>query len=108
MITANIGRFGPYIRVEKSFISIKQLDPLTVTEEEANQKYEEYLSKSASREIKEFSGQLKVLNGPYGPYLTNGKKNVRLPKNIDPKDLTEAWAKELLAKKKTRYSHNKR
>ncbi len=108
VMTANIGRFGPYIRVEKSFISIKQFDPLTVTEEEANQKYEEYLSKSATREIKVFSSRLKILNGPYGPYLTNGKKNVRLPKNIDPKDLTETQAKELLAKKQTKYIRNKR
>lgn len=107
VIMANIGRFGPYILVEKKFISIK-LDPLSVSNEEANEIYEEYLTKTAEREIKEFSSQLKVLNGPYGPYLTNSKKNVRLPKNIDPKDLTEAQAKELLAKKQARYSRNKR
>jgi DNA topoisomerase-1 len=107
VIMANIGRFGPYILVEKKFISIK-LDPLSISSEEANELYEEYLTKTAEREIKEFSSQLKVLNGPYGPYLTNGKTNVRLPKNINPKDLTEAQAKDLLAKKQARYSRNKR
>lgn len=96
-IKANIGRFGPYVQVDKTFVSIKPLDPHTITEEEARQKYEEKLAKDAAKHIKEFAGGLKILNGPYGPYVTDGKKNARIAKDKDPSSLTEAAAKELLA-----------
>ncbi len=99
LITANFGRFGPYIKVEKQFISIKPLDPLTITEKEARDKYNEQQKKVAERNIQEFDSGIKVLNGPYGPYVTDGKKNARLAKRIDPKRITESEAKELLAKK---------
>lgn len=98
-ISANIGRFGPYIKVGQQFISIKPLDPLSITEKEAREKYNEQQKKLAERNIKEFDNGIKVLKGPYGPYVTDGKKNARLPKKIDPKKLTEAEAKVLLAKK---------
>ena len=101
IITANIGRFGPYIKVDKQFMSIKPLDAMTITEEEARQIYSEHKQKAAKRNIKEFACGIKVLNGPYGPYVTDGKKNARLPKQIDPKELTEDEAKELIAKKPT-------
>jgi len=96
-IRANIGRFGPYIQIEKMFVSIKPLDPHDITEEEAVEKYNEQLAKNAAKNINEFSGGIKVLNGPYGPYVTDGKKNVRLAKTVDPKKLTEEEAVELIA-----------
>ena len=99
IITANIGRFGPYIKINKQFISIKHFDAMTITEKEARQIYIEHQQKAADRNIKEFPNGIKVLNGPYGPYVTDGKRNARLPKQIDPKDLAEKKAKELLAKK---------
>jgi DNA topoisomerase-1 len=94
---ANIGRFGPYVVVGKTFVSIKPLDPHTITEEEARAKYEEKLAKDAAKHINEFKGGIKVLNGPYGPYVTDGKKNARIAKDVDPTKLTEADAKALLA-----------
>jgi DNA topoisomerase-1 len=97
-IKANIGRFGPYIQVGKTFVSIKPLDPHTITEAEARKLYTEKLAKDAAKHIKEFTGGIKVLNGPYGPYVTDGKKNVRIAKGTDPAKLTEAKAKELLEK----------
>ena len=96
-IKANIGRFGPYVQVDKTFVSIKPLDPRTITEAEARELYEQKLAKDAAKNIKEFSGGLKVLNGPYGPYVTDGKKNARIGKEQDPAALTEAEAKTLLA-----------
>jgi DNA topoisomerase-1 len=96
-IRANIGRFGPYIQIDKMFVSIKPLDPHTITEEEALEKYNEQLAKNAAKNINEFSGGIKVLNGPYGPYVTDGKKNVRLAKTVDPKKLTEKEVIELIA-----------
>lgn len=109
-IKANIGRFGPYIQVGKTFVSIKPLDPHTITEEEAREKYAEKLAKDAAKNINEFASGIKVLNGPYGPYVTDGKKNARIAKDVDPTKLTEEDAKELLEKapaKKGRYTRKK-
>ena len=96
-ILANIGRFGPYVQVEKLYVSIKPLDPFTVTLEEALEKYEAKLEQEKNRNIAEF-GTIKVLNGPYGPYVTDGKKNAKIPKDTDPKTVDEKQAKELLEK----------
>jgi DNA topoisomerase-1 len=95
-IKANIGRFGPYIQVDKTFVSIKPRDPHTITEGEARELYAEKLKKDAEKNIHDF-GKIKVLNGPYGPYITDGKKNARIPKEVDPKKLSEAEAKKMLA-----------
>ena len=96
-ITANIGRFGPYIQVGKTFVSIKPLDPFEIGEAEARTLYKEKLAKDAAKHIKEFKGGIKILNGPYGPYVTDGKKNARIAKEQDPAKLTEAEAKKILA-----------
>lgn len=96
-ITADIGRFGPYIKVGKEFTSIKDHDPLTITEANARQVLADKAQQAAERNIADF-GQVKVLRGPYGPYVTDGKKNARIPKSMDPEKLGEAAAKELLAK----------
>lgn len=96
-IKANIGRFGPYIQVGKTFVSIKPLDPHTVTEAEARELYAEKLKKDAEKFIQEFPSGIQVLNGRYGPYITDGKKNAKIPKDKDPKQLTEIECKDLLA-----------
>ncbi len=98
-IYANIGRFGPYIKVDSLYVSIKPNDPMTISLEEAQKFYEEKLEIEKNKHIKEFSG-ISVLNGPYGPYVTNGKKNARIPKSIDPKAITEEEATNLLEKAK--------
>ena len=96
-IKANIGRFGPYVQVGKTFVSIKPLDPHTITLEEALAAYAEKLAKDAAKHINEFASGIKVLNGPYGPYVTDGKKNARIAKDVDAATITEAEAKKLLA-----------
>jgi DNA topoisomerase-1 len=96
-IKANIGRFGPYIQVDKTFVSIKPLDPHDITEAEARKLYAEKLAKDAAKHINEFPSGIKILNGPYGPYITDGKKNARIDKKTDPAKITEAEAKKLLA-----------
>ncbi len=95
-IKANIGRFGPYIQVDKTFVSIKPLDPHTITEAEARQLYAQKLEKDAARNIAEFKNGLKILRGPYGPYVTDGKTNARIAKDQDPVALTEAEARAIL------------
>ena len=95
---ANIGRFGPYIQVGKLFVSIKPHDPMKITEEEARELYEAKLEKERNRVINTFPSGIQVLNGMYGPYISDGKKNARIPKDADPKKMTEQQAQELLAK----------
>lgn len=96
-IKANIGRFGPYIQVDKLFVSIKPLDPHTITEEEALELYAAKLKSEAEKNISDFGDGLKVLNGRYGPYITDGNKNAKIPKDTDPKSITEEQAKKLIA-----------
>lgn len=96
-IKANIGRFGPYIQVGKLFVSIKPLDPHTITVDEAKELYAAKLKTEAEKNIADFGDGIKVLNGRYGPYITDGKKNAKIPKDIDPKSITHEQAKKLVA-----------
>jgi DNA topoisomerase-1 len=96
-IKANIGRFGPYIQVGKLFVSIKPEDPRTITHQKAVELYEAKLKAEAEKNIADFGDGVKVLNGRYGPYITDGKKNAKLPKETDPKKITHEEAKKLLA-----------
>ncbi len=95
-IKANIGRFGPYIQVDKLFVSIKPEDPHTVTLEKALELFEAKLKAEAEKNIADFGDGIKVLNGRYGPYITDGKKNAKIPKDTDPKKITHEEAKKLL------------
>ena len=101
-IMANIGRFGPYIQVEKLFVSIKDYDPTKITEAEARTAYEAKLKAEKEKHINQFASGIKVLNGPFGPYITDGKKNARIPKETDPKKITEEQAKKMLAEAPTK------
>ena len=102
-IKANIGRFGPYIQVEKLYVSIKPHDPMKITEEEARELYADKLEKEANKNIQIFEKSgIKILNGPYGPYVTDGKKNARIAKDVDPTKISEKEAKEMIAKAPTK------
>ena len=96
-IKANIGRFGPYIQVGKLFVSIKPLDPHDITLEQALELYAEKLKSEAEKNIADFGDGIKVLNGRWGPYITDGKKNAKIPKDTDPKSITHESAKQMLA-----------
>jgi DNA topoisomerase-1 len=95
-IKANIGRFGPYIQIGKLFVSIKPLDPHTITLDEALELYKEKLKTEAEKNIADFGDGIKVLKGRYGPYVTDGNKNAKIPKNIVPEKVTIDQALELL------------
>lgn len=107
-IVANIGRFGPYIQVDKLFVSIKPLDPLKITEEEARKLYKQKLKKEAEKHINTFESGIQVLNGPYGPYVTDGKVNAKIPKDIKPEKLTEKAAAKLLKEAPAKGRFNRR
>jgi len=95
-IKANIGRFGPYIQVDKLFVSIKPLDPRTISLAEARDLYIGKLKAEAEKNIADFGDGIKVLNGRYGPYITDGTKNAKIPKDTDPKSITHEQAKALI------------
>jgi len=104
-IKANIGRFGPYIVIDKLFVSIKPHDPHTITLDEALELYEAKLKGEAEKNIADFGDGIKILKGRFGPYITDGKKNAKIPKDTEPASVTHEQAKELLTNtpaKKTR------
>ncbi|MBC6991955.1 type I DNA topoisomerase [Hymenobacter sp. BT491] len=90
-MTAAIGRFGPYIRHDSKFYSLtKEQDPHAITAPEAIELIEAKRKADAERLIKEFPERpdIQILNGRFGPYIVAGKKNVKIPKGEEPKDLT--------------------
>jgi len=95
-IKTNVGRFGPYIQVDKLFVSIKPLDPHTITLEEALKLYDEKLKAEAEKNIADFGDGIKVLKGRFGPYVTDGTKNAKIPKDIKPASITHEQAIEML------------
>jgi DNA topoisomerase I len=95
-ITANIGRFGPYVHAVKLFVSIKGHDPMTISEAEARKLIKQKQEAERKKVIADY-GKLKILNGPYGPYVTDGKTNARIPKGTKPESLDEKTAAKLLA-----------
>ncbi len=97
VIKANIGRFGPYIQVGKLFVSIKPLDPHDITLEQSLELYAAKLKSEAEKNIADFGDGIKVLNGRYGPYITDGTKNAKIPKDTDPKSITHEQAKQMIA-----------
>lgn len=106
-ITASIGRFGPYLKLGKKFVSLKEHDPLTISETQAREVIEASNKLAAERTVANF-GKLKILRGPYGPYITDGKKNARIAKEVDPTKLTEKEAAEMLAKAPSKGRYRRR
>ena len=105
-ITACLGRFGPYLNYgEKKNLSLKGLeekgqepyDPYTITFEQALPLVEQKKIIEANKVIQDFEEKgIQVLNGRWGPYVTDGSKNVKVPKDQDPKDLSLAECEEMI------------
>ncbi len=98
-IKVAIGRFGPYVQYgDKKFASIKDDDPYTVELPRAMELIRAKEELDANRIILDFADAgIQVLNGRYGPYITDRAKNAKIPKERDPKTLTLDECKELLA-----------
>lgn len=102
-IRANIGRFGPFIQIgtktkstKPLYVSLKEDDPHDITLERALELYQEKLRAEAEKNIADFGDGIKVLKGRFGAYITDGKKNVKVPKDTEPSSITHDQAKELL------------
>jgi DNA topoisomerase-1 len=93
-----IGRFGPYVKYGAKYVSLKEDDPYTVTLERALELIQAKMIADANRLIQDFPAEkIQVLNGRYGPYVTDKLKNARVPKDRDPKTLTLEECQALLA-----------
>ncbi len=108
-VSASIGRFGPYVRYGDKYVSIKGDDPYTIELPRALELVEEKKIIDANRIIQDFETEgIQVLNGRYGPYITNKEKNARVPKDREPKSLTLEECIELLAKAPVRGKRGKK
>lgn len=96
-VTAAIGRFGPYVRHDKAFVSIpKELTPQAITLEEAVKLIEDKREADKNKHIKSFDELpgVEVLNGRFGPYIACRKEgakkavNYKIPKGQDAAALT--------------------
>ncbi|MDX2197034.1 MAG: type I DNA topoisomerase [Cytophagales bacterium] len=90
-MVANIGKFGPYIKHGDKYYSLaKTDDPMTVTAERSIDIIAEKRQSESNKIIKEFAenAEVKVLNGKYGPYIVYGKRNIKIPKDRKPAELT--------------------
>jgi len=99
-IKVAVGRFGPYAQYgTKKYVSLKKDDdPYTITLERALELIQEKQQIEANRIIREFPETgVQVLNGRYGPYITDGRKNGRIPKDRDPKSLSLEECQAILA-----------
>ena len=98
-ISVGIGRFGPFVKHGKTYASIKAPDdPYTIELDRAKEVLHEKAEAIRNRVITSFAdGKIQVLRGQYGPYITDGEKNAKIPKDREPASLTEAECIELLA-----------
>jgi len=97
-VSASVGRFGPYVKYGEKFVSIKDDDPYTIELPRALEVIAEKKLVDANRLILDFPDDgIQVLNGRYGPYITDKNKNARVPKDREPKSLTLEECKELIA-----------
>ena len=99
-IKVAVGRFGPYAQYgTKKYVSLKKEDdPYTITLERAIELIHEKQQIEANRIIREFpAAGIQVLNGRYGPYITDGKKNGKIPKDREPASLTLEECQAIIA-----------
>lgn len=89
-VVIGVGRFGPYARHKGKFFSIGDEDPLTIEMPLTIEIIEKKIKEDKERIIHEFPGddKVRVLKGKWGPYISMGKKNYRIPKDKDPESLT--------------------
>ena len=96
-ISAGMGRFGPFVKKGTMYASIKDGDSAyTITLERARELIREKQELIANRVITDFGDGIQVLNGRYGPYITDGGKNAKIPKDREPKSLTHDECKALI------------
>ncbi|MBE9469544.1 MAG: type I DNA topoisomerase [Bacteroidetes bacterium] len=91
-VSVAIGRFGPYVKHDNKFFSLKKGvdDPYTVSKDRSIEIIEEKREYDRKKTIKVFDQEIpiKILNGRWGPYISYNKKNFKIPKNVEPESLS--------------------
>jgi DNA topoisomerase-1 len=90
-IVVGVGRFGPYVRHNNQFVSLpKGADPYSITSDEAIALILEKRKKDSEKLIKTFveDAGIQILNGRYGPYISYQKSNYKIPKSVNPAELS--------------------
>jgi DNA topoisomerase-1 len=88
-VSVGIGRFGPYVRYGSKFVSLKEDDPHTVNLSTALELIAAKKQADLDRILKTFEGiDIQILKGRWGPYITDGHKNARMPKDREPDSMT--------------------
>ena len=102
-LSVNLGRFGPYVKHNNNFVSIKDYDPSVINLEESINLILKKREQDAQKYISVFDKEnpiIEVLNGRYGPYIKSEKKNYKIPKGSDPKKLSREDCLDLIKKSK--------
>ncbi len=114
-VSTNVGRFGPYVKFGKYFVSIRKefqdqgIDPYNITFEQAMVLVNEKKEFEANKYIKTFEdSDIQILNGRYGPYITDGNKNAKIPKDREPASLTLEECEKLIAEAPERKGKKKK
>ena len=98
-VTIGTGRFGPYIRHDKFYVSLNGVaDPLTITFDEAVKLIQNKRESESKKVLKSFAGnsELEVMNGRYGAYIAYQGSNYKIPRNMDPTTLTEEECQDII------------
>lgn len=109
-ISVGIGRFGPYIKHNNSFVSLKKGEdnPSTITLETAIQRIEEKRESDKNKQIKVFDNGITVLNGRFGPYIKYDKKNFKIPKTLKAEELTQEECLAIIEKENSKKTTSSR
>ena len=98
-VSVGTGRYGPYIRHDKFYVSLNGVaDPLTITFDEAVKLIQNKRESESKKVLKTFAGnsELEVMNGRYGAYIAYQGSNYKIPKNMDPSTLTEEECQDII------------
>ena len=98
-VSIGTGRFGPYIRHDKFYVSLSGVaDPLTITFEEAVRLIQNKRESESKKVLKTFPGnsEMEVMNGRYGAYIAYQGSNYKIPRNMDPTTLTEEECQDII------------
>jgi len=111
-VIVGIGRFGPYIRHDGNFVSLKKGvdEPMTVTIERAIELIEEKRENTIKSVLKTFDEDqdIRILEGRWGPYISFKKGNYKIKKGADIQTLTAADCKLIIETEGTKPKTNKR
>ena len=101
-VTCSKGKFGPYVKYDGKFVSLKKgMNPYTITLEEARKLISDHEEQQKNRNIKAFpEADIEVLNGRFGPYIKHSGVNYKIPKGTDPGTLTLEQCREIIEKSK--------